>query len=182
MEIFNYLEEMQKDILTYDLEGFEKKYYQLCYEKSGEDEAKKIQKVNLDRYRESIENGFSQSLEIATKCAAKAVYFEYDMDNEWNSNFFICDEYNQPAEEDDDWASDWIDEVEVGTLEKLSEIYLENGFDSTDKALGNTLYLIARTVALFSNVCQKVKTNIPICIAFHDQDPIMRIKMAEGMK
>lgn len=177
LDIFNYLEEMQKDLLKCDLAAFEKKYYDVCLEKSGEDEAITIQKVNMDTYRESIENGISQSVNLAAKNAARVIYFEYDMDNEWSSNFFICEEYNDPFEEDDEWACDWIDEVDGGSLEDFSEIYLENGFDSTNKALGNTLYLIARTVSLFSSVCQKVETKIPICIAFHDQNPIMRLKI-----
>ncbi|WNF23368.1 hypothetical protein [Mesobacillus jeotgali] len=177
MDIFNYLEEMQEDILKCDLATFEKKYYEICLDKSGEDEAITIQKVNMAEYRESVENGISQSLNLAAKSSAKVIYFEYDMDNGWSSTFFICDEYNDPFEEDDEWACDWIEEVDGGSLEEFSDIYLENGFDSTDKALGNTLYLIARTVCLFSGVCQKVEMNIPICIAFHDQDRIMRVRM-----
>jgi hypothetical protein len=178
LDIFTYLEEMQRDILKLDLSTFERKYYEICLEKSGKDEAMTIQKVNIDEYRESIENGISQSLKLAAKSSAKVIYFEYDMDNGWSSNFFICDEYKEPFEEDDEWACDWIEEVDGGSLEEFSEIYLENGFNSTNKSLGNTLYLIARTVCLFSDVIHKIETNIPICIAFHDQDPIMRVKNA----
>ncbi|QFT87700.1 hypothetical protein FIU87_03460 [Bacillus sp. THAF10] len=176
MDIFDYLEEMQKDILECSLAAFEKKYYAVCVEKSGKNEAIKIQKVNMDEYRESMKDGISQALKLAAKGSAKVIYFEYDMDNGWNSNFFICDDYKELFEEDDEWACDWFEEVNGGSLEEFSEIYLENGFNSTNKALGNTLYLIARTVVLFSSVCQKIETNIPICIAFHDQDPIMRVK------
>ena len=43
-------------------------------------------------------------------------------------------------------------------------------------ALWTTLYLVVRTVTVFGRVVKSVKTNMPICIGFHDQDPIMRIQ------
>ncbi len=176
MDIFDFLEEMQYELIHGNLTEIERKYYTLCSDKAGKNEAKRIQSVKLEKYRQSIEKGISQSVKLASKSSAKAIYFEYDMDNEWSSNFFICDEYNILNEQDDDWACDWIDEVEGETLEEFADIYSENGFDTTSKALGNTLYLVARTVVTFAHVSQKAQTNIPICIAFHGQDPIMRIK------
>ncbi|MDQ0418687.1 hypothetical protein J2Z48_002890 [Croceifilum oryzae] len=60
-------------------------------------------------------------------------------------------------------------------LLEFSRIYSENGFDSSRKAIGNTLYLVARTVCSFANACYGIERTIPVCIAFHDQDPILRI-------
>ncbi|MBJ7968333.1 hypothetical protein JDS84_33600, partial [Bacillus cereus] len=77
---------------------------------------------------------------IANQNSAEAIYFEYDMDNDWNSTFFICDEYTKLSEEDDDWASDWISEVEGPDLKEFAQIYNENRFDNNEKALGTTLY------------------------------------------
>lgn len=53
-------------------------------------------------------------------------------------------------------------------------MYNENGFDTSEKAIGITLYLIAKTLCSFISVRSEVQSNIPICIGFHDQDPIIR--------
>lgn len=50
-----------------------------------------------------------------------------------------------------------IEEIEGPTLMSFSDIYLENGFDTTDKALGSTLYLIAKKSLCFSKSFRKVK-------------------------
>lgn len=42
------------------------------------------------------------------------------------------------------------------------------------KQLVSLLYLIAKTLCSFISVRSEVQNNIPICIGFHDQDPIMR--------
>jgi hypothetical protein len=100
---------------------------------------------------------------------------------------------------------------------ELADMYTENGFDTSEKAVGITLYLIAKTLCSFTafslvskpfsvyisanstdpgpsilyvhsdaqslyliaktlcsfiSVRSEVQSNIPICIGFHDQDPI----------
>ena len=62
--------------------------------------------------------------------------------------------------------------------EELSDIYLENHFDRTPTAKGSTLYLVARTVAIYARGYSEIETSatLAICIAFHDQDPILRIQ------
>lgn len=79
-------------------------------------------------------------------------------------------------ENDDEWAMDWIVDIKGPDLEEFAEIYEENGFDRSKKAIGNTLYLIVRTVLTFIKVCRNMEYQKPICIAFHDQDPIMRVR------
>jgi hypothetical protein len=50
------------------------------------------------------------------------------------------------------------------------------GFDRPETAKGINLYLIARTVAVFGRCSERFKDiNFAVCIAYHDQDPIMRI-------
>lgn len=176
MEIFDYLEGMQIALTDGNLFDLEQKYLALCSDIAGESEAKRIQSINLDGYKDSLTEGISRSLELARHRSSKAVYFEYDMDNDWISNFFICDEYAALGEQDEDWASEWSEEVTGPELLEFADIYAENGFDASEKAIGITLYLVARTVSALASVCQQVQTSIPICIAFHDQDPIMRIK------
>ncbi|MBJ7950017.1 hypothetical protein [Bacillus cereus group sp. N24] len=174
MEIYDYLDQMQAELLKHSWLEIEEKYYELCSKLVGKEQAKRIQNINLDLFQSKLKDAFSTSLHIANQNSAEAIYFEYDMDNDWNSTFFICDEYTKLSEEDDDWASDWISEVEGPDLKEFAQIYNENRFDNNEKALGTTLYLIARTVVTFKKIIATI--HIPICIGFHDQDPIMRIQ------
>lgn len=175
MRIYSYLEEMQSDLFIGNLEEMERKYYDLCSQLAGNSMANRVQKINLDEYQKELERGITEALEVAECNFAKAIYFEYDLDNEWHSHFFICDQYNQLEDQDDDWACDWSDYLEGPTLPEFAEIYSENGFDTTEIAMGITLYLVARTVVAFAKACRKVESKVPICIGFHDQDPIMRV-------
>ena len=90
-----------------------------------------------------------EAIQIATSEEAKAIYFEYNLDNEWDSQFYICEEYFSLEEEDDDWASEWTYDVEGPKSIELADVYAENGFDINEKAIGINLYLIARTVCSF---------------------------------
>lgn len=174
MEIYDYLDQMQAELLKHSWPEIEAKYYDLCSKLVGKEQAKRIQNINLDLFQSKLKDAFSTSLHIANQNSAEAIYFEYNMDNDWNSTFFICDEYTKLSEGDDDWASEWISEVEGPDLKEFAQIYTENGFDNNEKALGTTLYLIARTVVTFKKIIETI--HIQICIGFHDQDPIMRIQ------
>ncbi|SCM95867.1 Uncharacterized protein BWINRASL_03115 [Bacillus mycoides] len=174
MDIFQYLEEMQEDIFSLSVEQIEVKYYDICSTLASSAHAEQIKSIPLDSYKEGMRIGLKEALEITASEETKAIYFEYDLDNEWDSQFYICDDYMFLEEEDEDWASDWTDKIEGPSLGELAAIYGENGFDSDRKSVGITLYLIARTVCSFISACSGIQSNLPICIGFHDQDPIMR--------
>ncbi|MFT9846038.1 hypothetical protein [Aneurinibacillus sp. REN35] len=175
MDIFEHLDDMQQHLFTRSSTEIEQKYHNLCSQLADEKTAKEIHTINLNEYQKELEKGLVASIILAENNAAKAIYFEYDLDNNWDSHFFICDNYNPPEDQDDDWACDWSNSIDGPILIKFAEIYSENGFDSSEKAMGITLYLLARTIVAFANACKKADSKIPICIAFHDQDPIMRI-------
>ncbi|MCP1164515.1 MULTISPECIES: hypothetical protein [Bacillus] len=174
MDMFQYLEEMQEDIFSLSVERIELKYFEICSMLASAKYAERIKAIDLELYKESIRLGLDAAVEMATNEEAKAIYFEYDLDNEWNSQFYICEEYAPLEEEDDDWASEWTYDVEGPKFIELADVYVENGFDTNEKAIGITLYLIARTVCSFISACNGVQSRIPICIGFHDQDPIIR--------
>ncbi|MGE6347742.1 hypothetical protein ACQKIY_02085 [Bacillus mycoides] len=174
MDIFQYLEEMQEDVFSLSVSQIESKYYDICSTLASSEDAERIKLIPLDSYKESMRIGLKEALKVAESEEAKAIYFEYDLDNEWDSQLYVCDDYMFLEVEDDDWASDWTDEIKGPSLGELADIYGENGFDSDEKAIGITLYLIARTVCSFISACSGVQSSIPICIGFHDQDPIMR--------
>lgn len=175
MDIFEYLEELQEDIFSLHVSQIESKYYEICVTLSSTNDAKRIQSVSLDVYKRKLSFGLYEALIIAKEESSEAIYYEYDLDNHWGGHFFVCDDYLPLKEQDDDWACDWTNEVEGPQFLEFAEMYSKNGFDTNQKAIGNTLYLIARTVCCFISVCNKRKSNIPICIGFHGQDPIMRM-------
>jgi len=182
-DIYDYLKKIEQIILHNDWPGLEAFATELAISLAGEKIANEIAKINFDSYQDQLHEALQQAISIAKKQKAFAVYFEYDFDNDWQSHFFICQDYvarEQAEQEGDDWACDYdIKNVVNGPdFSLLSGLYKKNGFfNSTRVAVGSTILLIARTVAAFGRVCEKIACdNIAICIAFHGQDPIFRIK------
>ena len=95
--------------------------------------AERIKVIDVESYKVSIRVGLDAAVEMATNEEAKAIYFEYDLDNEWTSQFYICEEYAPLEEEDDDWASEWTYDVEGPESVELADMYNENGFDTSEK-------------------------------------------------
>ncbi|WP_312475732.1 hypothetical protein [Neobacillus sp.] len=52
-----------------------------------------------------------------------------------------------------------------------------DGFDSNDAAIGSTIFLVTRTETSFTQAYKGLsdESSIAVCIAFHDQDPIIRL-------
>ncbi len=69
-----------------------------------------------------------------------------------------------------------IEEIEGPSNKEFAQIYQENGFGATERAKAITLFLIGRTLVAFWIAANSIKIDVPLCIGFHDQDPIMRIK------
>jgi hypothetical protein len=178
MNIFDYLDELQLDIRKKGLEEVEEKYYNLCAKLAGIGIADEVRKVDLESYESVLTDLFQESLQLAHKYKAKAIYFEYDLDNNWDSAFFVCGDYVPIEDEDEDWACDWYEDLEGPNLEQFSKIYSLNGFDKNETAIGTTIYLVTRTVVAYARAYKNLTHENPlaICIAFHDQDPILRIK------
>lgn len=178
MDIFEHLDELQVELRRKKLEEIEEKYFNICSKLAGPDRANTIKQISLNQYVNDLKLGLEQSIKIAQKQTARAIYFEYDLDNNWDSAFFICKEYSSLEDEDDDWASDWNEDLEGPSLEEFADIYELDGFDSNEAAIGSTIYLVARTVISYAKAYQELsdESSIAVCIAFHDQDPIIRIK------
>ncbi|MFB8426641.1 hypothetical protein ACFC4S_32140 [Priestia megaterium] len=176
MNIFDCLDELQGELFEKSYEEMEAKYYELCSTNVEGNEAERIHNINLDTFQTQVKSSLQEAVHIVNAQSAKAIYFEYDMDSDWESTFFICDGYSSLFEEDDDWASDWIDEIEGPSNKEFAQIYQENSFDATEKERVITLFLIVRTLVAFAKAVKNIKVDVPLCIGFHDQDPIMRIK------
>ena len=140
---------------------------------------KKIDAVRLaDDALDRLFGAYCKALKASRKHGAAAIYFEYDLDNDWTGNFFVCPSYNPLSVGDDDWACDYISAIRTPGIYEFGQIYKRlGGFCTTDGSTAATLYMIARTSNALSNVVgRKPPDSIAICIGFHDQDPIHRLR------
>ena len=176
MGIYEHLAQMKPHIQRRDWTGLEETFRGVAEKLCGPDLAKRIFSLDFVSYQAAISAGLYQAKERASRLPIKAIYFEYNLDNEWDGTFFLCGSYRSETTEDDDWACNYLETVPGPSFSEASSIYNESGFDGTDPAKGSTLYLIARTVAAFGRVTCLDPWNLPICIAYHDQDPIVRIR------
>ena len=174
--IFELLEEMQNKMFGGDWKGLEDYYREKCKEIAGENNALEIESVDFTKYTKVLKKAFGKALKKSKK--ASVIYFEYDLDNDWASNFFICTEYSTLDEVDDDWACEWARRIKGPKFKQLGDIYLRTDhFCTTPEATAMTIYLIARTVSCLGAIVSEMETeNLAITIGYHDQDPVMRIK------
>lgn len=179
MRIYDQIEEMKDFIAEGDWDGLEKAARKRCEKLAGKDAAKKIADVDLADYMEELEEGLKRSYEEAEEIDAVAVYFEYEMENHWTGAFFLCSEYNPEEEEDDDWATVPDEEIEGPAAPELADLF-ETSFDGDDKDRGINGYLIARTIAAFGR-CVDILPDpeVVVCIGFHDQEGVLRIREIE---
>jgi len=178
-DFFTYLDEMTDMIDRHiSWEKFEKQFYQRALN-SDAALAKHIKQIDLTDYQISLKTSFKQAIKQAKQKWMVAIYFEYNCDNGWESDFLLCKYYlpkHMLANDQytDDWACEFDDEVIEGpAIEEFSDIFTEESSDSDEVQA----YLIARTLAIFGDTYDQIKVNdLAICIAFHDQDPIVRIQ------
>jgi len=180
MDFFKHLEEMQQDALEGDWDAFEDRWYEVCVDLCGEEAAQRIADIDLEPYTDEVAEALKEAHRLALENDATAIYFEYDPDNDWQGTFFICPDYAALDDGDDDWACDAVEEREGPSLPVFAKLWPEDASES-DETLGRTLYLIARTAGAYALATDQLPggDNIAITIAFHDQDPILRVRDRE---
>jgi hypothetical protein len=105
------------------------------------------------------------------------VYWEFDLDNGWQSSFFLCASYSPEEDEDDDWASDF-DEADVVAGPRMPEFarLYDPAWDETEGAIACNLRLIARTLGAFGRAAAASWTSpLPLCAGYHDQEILFRV-------
>jgi hypothetical protein len=177
LKFLDYIDGMYELVSNEQNRELENRYYQICFDVVGKNIANKIQQINLVEFKELIQEGLEESLTLAeNNPKIKAIYYEYDFLN-LSSDFFACKDYRPISANDDDWACEWKDVIDGPDLDFFEEIYNHdrNQYDNGKEDVIE-VYLIARLLSAFIEVIRKVESNIPICIAYHDQDPIMRVR------
>jgi hypothetical protein len=176
MDIFHELDLMQRRIIDGDWPQFEKHYAKAC-SSDAPNLATKIEAVDLGSYHsDRLFGSYCKALKKANKSSASAIYYEYDMDNDWDTNFFVCPEYAPREAGDDDWACEYNGVVRAPGIYDFGKIYSSLGGFCTDQTgTSAILYMIARTVVSLKEILDRKPSTKVVCMAFHDQDPVHRL-------
>jgi len=158
-----------------DWVGLESAYREIADSLAGENKSLEVLQVNVDPFQNQLASRLQQAVEKGKETNAKAIYFEYDLDNGWDNQLFVCPTYRFSFDSDDDWACEWSDVIVGERFSSFGDLY-QSDFYETAASRGINSFLIARTVAVFARCCDNyVDAPFALCIGFHDQDPIMRI-------
>lgn len=139
--------------------------------------AEAIAAVDLAAYRGRLTDGLTEAMTRATTVGARAVYWEFDTDNDWDSAFFLCRSYSPEQTENDEWAADY-DERDVITGPSMPEMADLAGasWDQSASDAARNVYLLARTAIAFGQAAEHVWTlGVPLCAGYHDQTLVLRI-------
>ncbi len=189
MDIFEYLAEAHPYLAQSDFDGLESHFSKRCVQLGGAALAKEIGDISTVKFEEELLASFRTSLEASTSVPTVVIYYEYDLDELWRGNFFLCPNYSPFADYvkygDDDWACDYHIKQTVKGPDFLafgSVFARMKGFDKTPEETARTIYLVARTAASFGRKLLPHVSNqsLALCLAFHDQDPIFRIQEKAG--
>ena len=180
MDYYNYFLDFEKFIIDGDLKGAEDFALKTSKDLGLSDRLlKTINNINLSNYEKSIEEAIPEAIEVAKEFNAKAIYFDYDIDNDWDSYLFICSDYNSVEDGIEDWSTKWVASIITVSLFDYADIFLKEANQDFFEGKHDTailLMLIARTNILFAKAALKYKDcGFKICIGYHDQDIATRI-------
>lgn len=169
------LDAMRHWIGRHDWSGLEAEFDRRCRELDARS-ASRIADIDLRDYEGELADGLRKAAD-SIGGSTKAVYWEFDPDNDWSSAFFLCRSYQPEAEGDDGWAADFDEQAIVrGPSASALARQFASGWDKAPSATEKNLDLIARTIAAFGRACGSWASTVPLCAGFHDQDLVFRIR------
>lgn len=177
------IDEMNSFIKIRDWNGLEAYFGKIALKLSGPEAEHAIAGVDMTNFSRGLKELTDWAYKRVQQIEGNAVCMGYEIDNEWSSWFFIYDNYRPAWQNNDEWAATWQAELQGPALPVFTELYeTYGGFDLKDEAqVGRVLYLIARTVAAFGReIGSRPDPGCAVCVAYHGQDPIMRIIELQG--
>ncbi len=181
MKIFDYLEDLYEYIKDNEWDDVENRYRKVAVKLAGKDIIADIDDVNLDGYEEDLEAVLSETVEKCEDEGYTALYFEYDMDEDWESSFSCYSRYTAEGEdEEEEWMENLEDKSEGPTLPDFGEIYKKYCAGDDARSAGVMLYLIVKTVCALGRRLENIQTSsLAVCIGYSNQLPIWRIREIE---
>ena len=147
-----------------------------CRTEHGPAASDRIASIDLGEYEHQLHAALERAHASLSE-EIRAVYFEYDMSNDWQGHVFLCSEYLPPEDDAEDWACEFDLVLPGPDLPSFAEAdrALASGFDSA------TVFLVARTSSAFGRAASLSDAwPVPVCVAFHDQEPIFRVGTRMG--
>lgn len=135
--------------------------------------------VRLGRYSEELGAMLAAGVCMTEDSETRALYFEFDLDNGWDGSLFLCTDYQDESAGDDSWAGEWTEYVVGPGCEALSALYTRTDgvLARSPEDVARVSYLLARTLAAFTSaVVESNVTTLPVCIAYHDQAGVLRVR------
>jgi hypothetical protein len=165
---------MRSWIARGDWQGLEAEYAERC-RLVDPVEAAAIDSIDLAAYEDALTRALDRVGDQLDRGAA-AVYWEFDIDNGWDSAFFMCPSYQPEAARDDDWASDFDPSLVVdGPAMPELAARIPGSWQGSEPIEARNLYLVARTVAAFGRASAAWGDRMPLCAGFHDQSIVFRV-------
>ena len=185
-QLYENLKVAQDFVWKRKLEDAERHFYAYCVKLAGATTAAAIMNVDFSEFRSKIREGVDKIIKEYTPQKAvdtrpvKAIYYEYDPDNEYDGSFFACLDYAPVDNGDDEWACDWEDNFDGPAIPEYEDMKIDGlgihyCFLKNDVSLGKYSYAVVRIYLEFAKACFETHCPIPICIGFHDQSDISRV-------
>jgi hypothetical protein len=177
----DFLDIVQEFSKQKDWNGMESYFNQYCERFVSAGVAAAIKNVDLVECERYLTTKTNEAFSLAKAHSVKAIYYEYNIQNDWASNFYICPNYNPIETQDDDWVVNFIQIDELKGFEPTAENIPELSgclyeCEGVEERTVVEYYLIARTTAAFGRATQVLDLgNIALCIGFHDQQIVTRI-------
>jgi hypothetical protein len=133
--------------------------------------------VDLARYTSGVQRAISHARARADVLVPSALYFEYDLDNRWESNIFFCSSFEPSFVPFAEWPIGSDEHIEGPDLPAFAKAYARLGWSDTAEARAIVILTVARTTAAFGRALQVADPggSLPWGIGFHDQDPITTV-------
>lgn len=180
MTIYAGLEEMRTLINDADWERLESEFKDRCI-RLDPSAAARVGAIEVGAYRHALRAGLA-AIEAQVTDVVRAVYWEFDPDNDWQSAFFACRSYRAEVDADDDWAADFEDSsVVIGPPFPAFAREFAQGWDRDAASMARNLYLVARTIAALAAASANWAAEVPLCAGYHDQDRVYRVRTSDKL-
>lgn len=165
---------MRPPIADRDWDGLER-LYRRRLDQVDHEAAGTIASVDLAAYESQLRQRLRDVVQAADGSVA-AVYWEFDVDNNWSSAFFLCTDYAPEEAQADDWAASFVgSNVIAGPSMPVLATLLGTTWAGGQADVSRNLYLVARTIATVGRAADGWPLLVPLCAGFHDQDVVFRI-------
>lgn len=175
MDVYEHLRQMAPRISARDWADLEFTYRAVCARLCGPGTADRIAKIELGGYVDALASGLSRSLLRAQALGAKAVHFEFDLEEGWKGEFLLCRRYTSGSES---WIENAAEELPGPDCPELARVFEAYGFDDSSASTGALVYLLARTAGAVGQAFDAIPApgELAVCFGFKDQNPLFRLQ------